>query len=130
MTAGTLDLNGCSPTLSSLAGTGMVLNSGTASTVLTINVPSGMTSGNLTLGGSGVGSFSLVKTGNATLALGGTNAYTGGTTVLSGTLELLNSSALPSTGVLTIGSPRSVILMRARRPNVGLAHRLATIVGR
>ena len=33
------------------------------------------------------------------------NSYTGGTTVLSGTLELVNSDALPPTGVLTVGSP-------------------------
>ena len=70
----------------------------------------GTTSSNLTLGSSGEGAFSLVKTGNGSLALGGTNAYTGGTTVLAGTLELLSSSALPSTGILTIGSPREVVL--------------------
>ena len=38
------------------------------------------------------------------------NAYTGGTTVLSGTLEVLYANALPQTGVLTIGGPATVLL--------------------
>ena len=37
------------------------------------------------------------------------NNYTGGTTVLSGTLQVLNSDALPNTGVLTIAGPGSIL---------------------
>ena len=37
-----------------------------------------------------------------------TNTYTGGTTVLSGTLEVLNAQTLPNVGVLTVGGPGQV----------------------
>ena len=37
------------------------------------------------------------------------NTYTGGTTVLSGTLEVVNALALPSTGVLTVAGPKSIV---------------------
>ena len=51
--------------------------------------------------------------GAGTVVLGGqdvngnpiTNNYTGGTTVLSGTLQVAYADALPSMGVLTIGGP-------------------------
>ena len=38
------------------------------------------------------------------------NNYTGGTTVLSGTLQVLNYQALPTLGVLTVGGPVSVTM--------------------
>ena len=38
------------------------------------------------------------------------NNYTGGTTVLSGTLQVLYPTALPDTGVLTVAGPGSVVL--------------------
>ena len=38
------------------------------------------------------------------------NSYTGGTTVLSGTLQVLNNQALPSTGILTVAGPATVVL--------------------
>ena len=37
------------------------------------------------------------------------NTYTGGTTVLSGTLQVVNILALPNVGVLTVGGPGSAV---------------------
>ena len=62
--------------------------------------------------------------GGGTVVLGGTywngrgpsdisNNYTGGTTVLSGTLQVLNAQALPTIGVLTVGGPASVVMSGA-----------------
>jgi hypothetical protein len=51
--------------------------------------------------------------GGGTVILGGggiINAYSGGTTVLSGTLEALNNQALPGTGVLTVAGAASIVL--------------------
>ena len=41
---------------------------------------------------------------------GDTNSYSGGTRVLSGTLESFNNQALPSVGVLTVAGPGSIVL--------------------
>ena len=50
----------------------------------------------------GTGSGTLTKTGTGILTLTGTNTYSGGTTLLDGTLKVGNNSAL-GTGMLTIG---------------------------
>ena len=109
------DLHGYGPTVASLSGGtgGMLTNTSTAASILTINPASGTSTTYLgTIAGSGTGGqgrLSLVMSGNGTLKLGGTNNYAGGTTVTSGTLEFINSSALPSTGILTVGSPRNLV---------------------
>jgi fibronectin-binding autotransporter adhesin len=73
--AGTLDLNGFSPTVNDLHGGGHIINGGGAAT-LTVN------GGNF----SGVigGPLSLTVTNASTLTLSGNNTYIGGTTVNSG----------------------------------------------
>ena len=53
--------------------------------------------GRVVLGGTGGSGNALVDT------------YAGGTRVLSGVLELVNSSALPTTGVLTVAGPGSIV---------------------
>ena len=67
---------------------------------------------------SGPGQLRVIDSvGGGTVTLGGSdingnpmpNYYTGGTTVLSGTLEVLYAQALPNTGVLTIGGPGSSV---------------------
>jgi autotransporter-associated beta strand protein len=58
--------------------------------------------GTLTIGGPVAGRCGLVKAGSGTLALGALNTYSGGTTLLAGTLAI--KGVLPlGTGPLTIG---------------------------
>ncbi len=85
-------------------------NNGAGTATLTV---SGAVSGagrNLTVTGTGntnisgvigTGTGSLTKTGTGILTLTGTNTYSGGTTLLDGTLRVGNNSAL-GTGTLTI----------------------------
>ena len=68
---------------------------------------------------SGPGQLAVIDSlGGGTVVLGGTywnsgafivNAYSGGTKVLSGTLEVVNSQALPKTGVLTVAGPGAIV---------------------
>ena len=102
---GTLDLAAYSPTVGNLSGTGLITNiNGGASTVsLTVN-QSANTSfiGQIADGATyGVGVIALVKSGSGTLTLANANAYSGGTTVQAGELQLANAAAL-GTGVLAI----------------------------
>ena len=65
---------------------------------------------------SGPGQLRVIDTaGGGTVVFGGTdgshlpNTYSGGTTVLSGTLEVMTAESLPATGVLTVGGPVSLV---------------------
>ncbi len=92
-------------TLSSLTTTGLggsvVGGNATAgSSVLTMNVASGSTAFDGTLGGAGTNENNLViaKSGAGTLALSGTNTYTGTTTVSAGILQAGSVGALGASG--------------------------------
>jgi autotransporter-associated beta strand protein len=54
--------------------------------------------------------MSLNLSGNGTLALTGTDSYSGGTTVNGGTLDVNNAHALPTSGVLVVGRSGRVVL--------------------
>jgi fibronectin-binding autotransporter adhesin len=56
-----------------------------------------------------LGSGSLIKIGTGTLTLSGTDAYTGGTTVLGGALDIESVSALPGNSTLAIANTAEVI---------------------
>ena len=80
---------------------------------------------------SGPGGLAVIDSaGGGKVVLGGSdsnghrlvNTYTGGTTVVSGILELLNSNALPTTGVLTVAGPGSVVSMVATIDGNGFAN--------
>jgi fibronectin-binding autotransporter adhesin len=53
----------------------------------------------------------VTRAGPGTLILTGTNTYTGGTTVTTGTLEFASPAALPSVGIINISRPGAVNLL-------------------
>ena len=94
----TLDLNGKSPTVNGLSGTGTITSTAIGNLTLTAgdNNGSGSFSG-LIQNGSAT-SLALTKIGSGALTLGGINAntYTGNTTITAGTLQIANNAAIPS----------------------------------
>ena len=102
-------------------GTATRINSDSGT--LTLNSPTPLMGyGNsLAIGGAGnvaiespiTNISAFVKDGTGALILSGSDSYTCGTLVSSGTLELTDAAALPSKGVLTVGSPSTVVLAGA-----------------
>ncbi|QOI98199.1 MAG: autotransporter-associated beta strand repeat-containing protein [Flammeovirgaceae bacterium] len=79
------------------------LNLGTGAVTLTANRQVTTNAGNLTVGGIISGAFALTKGGAGTLTLTGANAFSGGTTLNAGTLNINNASALgTAAGTFTI----------------------------
>ena len=108
----TLDLNGGTQQVASLAGAGTVTNSGTTASVLTLS-PTSAAAANF--GGSiadGAGGVSVVVAGSATQIFSGANSsYTGTTTVKSGTLVFASIADDPSGAnnvASSLGRPSSV----------------------
>jgi fibronectin-binding autotransporter adhesin len=62
--------------------------------------PTGFTLTNITSGGT----LGLTKTGSGILTLSGANTYTGGTNVNAGALSLLNTTAKPASGTITVAA--------------------------
>ena len=67
---------------------------------------SALISGDIVDSGRGA---SLLKTGQGTLILSGSNSYDGGTTVADGTLMVATASALPAGGSLAVGADGTFI---------------------
>ncbi|MFM8495478.1 MAG: beta strand repeat-containing protein [Planctomycetia bacterium] len=104
--AGTVDLNGLSPSIGSLAGTGgAVVNNGGGAVTLTVGNDNTTStySGTIRDRTSGAGTLALTKTGNGVLTLSGSNSFTGGTQINAGVLAFGHTSGL-GTGTVTIGS--------------------------
>jgi fibronectin-binding autotransporter adhesin len=106
---GTLDLHGNSPnSLPSFNGSGGVITDNAASpsgtSTLSVNLASGVSTYSGVIKNGATRNVALVKAGDGTLALGGANVYSGGTTVSAGTLQVTNRYALPAGGSLTIGA--------------------------
>ena len=104
LSAGTLDLDGYSPTIGALSGAaGTNITTSVAGTAaLTTN----FSTGSSTFAGviaNGTGTVSLTKSGAGELVLSGANTYTGGTDVEAGTLQLGNASALGTGGLIADG---------------------------
>ncbi len=94
---GTLDLNGYSDTIGSLAGAGAVtLGSGT----LTAGADNTSTAYSGTMTGTG----GLTKNGSGTLTVSSSLAYSGNTTVSAGTLALSGSGAIGSSPNIILAS--------------------------
>jgi autotransporter-associated beta strand protein len=92
----TWDINGSRPTVAGLSDVnpgsgGNVINSGASASVLTLS-PTG---GSSTFSGAIQGAIGLVMNGPGTQVLAGSNTYTGGTTIVQGTLDFLSQAALP-----------------------------------
>ncbi|HEY1685221.1 MAG TPA: autotransporter-associated beta strand repeat-containing protein [Tepidisphaeraceae bacterium] len=92
-TSATLDLNGFSRSLGSLAGAGTVIG--------TANLTVGTNNTNTTFTGSLNNVGSLSKVGTGTLTLSGTDSYGGGTTINQGAI-LFNAGSIPSAGTILI----------------------------
>jgi len=109
---GTVSLNGNAlevSDLSSASTTAVVQNANAANATLTVNKASGSsTFDGLLQDGTGAGTLALSNTGAGTLTLTGTNTYTGGTSVSSGTVLAASNSALgTSTTTLSGGNLRA-----------------------
>lgn len=98
----TLALNGFDQKVASLAGSGDVALGSAALTFNGLNWLESTLSSTFSGTISGTGG-KLLKQGNGTLTLTGTNTYTGGTTINAGTLAINNGDALGS-GMLTINA--------------------------
>lgn len=101
----TLDLNGHSQTLGSLAGSGTVQTGADAQTVLSVgNATSTIFSGNI------AGSGNLTKNGTGTLTLSGANTYTGETRISLGGLTLSGADRLSNQTALSVANGATFIL--------------------
>ncbi len=96
--SGQVDVGGNSFSWPALNGAGTITNSGTATSTLTIQ--SGSYSGSITDDGA----IAVVKSGSDTLALTGSNNYSGGTALNAGLLQVNTTASLGAqTGNLTFG---------------------------
>ncbi|BCU78041.1 autotransporter-associated beta strand repeat-containing protein [Luteolibacter sp. LG18] len=106
--AGTLDLNGHSENTSNFNGVagGVLTNSAAATSVVWTVGESNATATFAGVVENGAGTVALAKTGTGTQTLSGTNTYTGGTILNSGTLALdyntQDSSKLSDSGPLIL----------------------------
>ena len=120
---GTLDLAGYSILVPSFSGaSGTVTNNGGALATLTVS-QSINTSFNGTLQ-DGAGTLALYKTGPGLLALSGTNAYSGGTTLNSGTLNINGDAALGNAAGGVTFSGNSTLQAGANNITLSLARGL------
>ena len=117
-----LDLGGNKQPVGSLSGPAgaIILNnlspvkSHTYTATLTVSPTSGATTfaGNIvdsTLSSSH-GNVALTMSGNGELTLNGSNAYSGGTSIGGGTLEIAAGSALPGSGLVSISGGGRLVL--------------------
>jgi fibronectin-binding autotransporter adhesin len=105
---GTLDLNGFSETIGSLAGAGTVTSTAAGAILLTTG---GNNTATTTFSGliqDGAGTLSLTKAGTGIMILSGLNSYTGATIVSAGTLTLGSAGNGTNSPLGTIASGTTV----------------------
>jgi autotransporter-associated beta strand protein len=107
MSGGSLDLEGNSPFVLSLNGSGTIGNgaSGSADEALFIVADGGQFSGTIQDGGFGGNAPTALAVVGGTLVLSGSNTFSGGTTVYAGTLVLNDRAALADGSTLIVGDP-------------------------
>ncbi len=127
VSGGTLDLNATNQSVGSLTGSGGTIINNNTGTSVTLTIGTGDATGGNYLGviannTSGTGTVALAKTGAGTNTLGGTNSYSGATTINNGVLRLANASgmALTATSGVTV-NPGGTLLF-------GAANQIATTV--
>ncbi len=98
---GTLDLNGFSEALNGLTGSGVIDNSGSLPSTITVGNQGVLSSFSGVITNSGSSSLALTKTGNNLFLLTGNNGYSGGTRINTGTIQLGGNNILGS-GPLTL----------------------------
>lgn len=110
----------------------VIINDGTAATPLTITSNMDLRNGtlsDLTVAGSGrtvingtisnnTAGAALLKTGSGTLALSGTNTFTGTTTIRNGTLELAGNA--PSGAAGNLGNTTSAVIINDAGTSAGM----------
>ena len=117
----TLDLNGTSETIGSLAGGGaaggnVALGAGT----LTMGGNNGTTTYTGILSGTG----GLTKAGTGIFTLSGANTYTGATTINAGTLRVAGGAAIADTSAVTLANVAGAHLI-----SMGRAKRIGSLAG-
>jgi fibronectin-binding autotransporter adhesin len=108
-------MTGLNGTANTLIDANSAATTGNSFTTLTINSTAGTTStfdGQLRNGAAG-NYLNLVKSGTGTQVLGGSNSYTGTTTVSAGTLVVLSTNALGATNGGTVVNSGATLDMRA-----------------
>ena len=104
ITGGTLDLGGQSLTNTFSSLTGGTISNGTLS-----NNGGNYALQNGTVSTNLAGTNGLVKTGNGTLTLTGSNTYSGATTISAGNLSISSASALGSTSGINLANNTALI---------------------
>jgi fibronectin-binding autotransporter adhesin len=126
---GILDVNGKSPTISVLVGSGTIDDVSAGGTSIVTIGNAGITTANDTFSGSiqdTTGVVSLVQAGSGTVFLSGASSYTGGTTINAGAIKISSNSAL-GTGTVTIAANVSTALQLAN--GVNLSNSIAAKTG-
>jgi len=100
-----LDLGGFSTSIGSLSGAGTVTNSTAAATLTAGGLDTNTTFTGVLQNGAGV--LALTKTGTGSLALSGTNTYTGQTIISGGTLALSGAGTVVSDIAIGAGTSLS-----------------------
>jgi autotransporter-associated beta strand protein len=113
----TLDLNGLSQTLGSLAGSGTVQTGSVAQAVLSVG-----DANHTTFSGAILGSGNLTKNGAGILTLSGANSYTGETRITMGGLTLSGADRLSNQTALSVANGATFTLG-------GVAQRIGSLAG-
>ena len=99
-----VDLEATSQSIGSLSGTAGTILDNTASSTSTLTIGCGNTGGGVFSGNivNGNGVIALTKVGSGTITLGGTNTYTGKTTISGGVLALTGSASIFNSPMIAI----------------------------
>jgi autotransporter-associated beta strand protein len=113
MGGGLLDLNGYSPTATSLSGTGGTIDNVSAggTPLITVNL-----TGNANYGGTisnTTGTVALTKMGPGNLTLSGTGTYDGNTTITNGSITITSSTAVKAGTLIDVQTTTGLLLGNA-----------------